>query len=253
MSKPWTCHVLALAFLTLGVVRPLGADPERVQISIGEQPPLLSSQGGIVNLVIAEALLRASFQVEYHWLPIGRMLKNLEEDSLDVYVTPSNTQGQQNPHVDFLSARGVFFFRVSEMKRPSFKKLEDLAGYRVATVINSPLTPLFKKAGILVDEGPFESLFKKLEAGRVDFTATADVGGILTIASLFPGREHEFDFTEFSYSEIRSGLYAKPGPRGTALLAAARRGLASMKADGTLAKMLASFFGTEYAGRVKIY
>jgi hypothetical protein len=115
-----------------------------VTVSIGEQPPLLSAAGGIVNSVVQEALQRGGYEVAWDWLPIGRMLKSLEEDSLDRNVTPSNTPGQQLPHVDFLSARGVFFFKKAAMGGLKVAKLEDLAGKRVATVTNSPLKPLFE-------------------------------------------------------------------------------------------------------------
>lgn len=206
-----------------------------------------------MNRVVAEALRRAGFSAVFEWLPIGRMLMSLENDVLDVYVTPSNTAGQQHPHVDFLAARGVFFFMKSRWTPRNIRKLEDMKGLRVATVLNSPLTPLFEKAGILVDEGPFETMFKKLEMGRVDCTATADVGGILTLAALFPGREQEFAMTDFSYTEIRTGLYAKASPESTAMLAAVKKAFEGMKKDGTLHRYLTEFFGPVNAGMVKVF
>jgi hypothetical protein len=63
-----------------------------------------------------------------------------------------------------------------------------------------------------VDEGPFDTMFVKLDTGRVDFTSTTDVSGILTIKKMFPGRETEFDFTDLSYTEIGTGLYARDIP-----------------------------------------
>ena len=119
----------------------------------------------------------------------------------------------------------------------------------MATVINSPNTELFKKAGLVVDEGSPETWFDKLDLGRVDFTATADVGGILTIRKLFPGRESEFTFSDFSYSAIGAGLYAKDDPE---LLAAAKRGFAKIKADGSLEATLKGFFGADEWKRVKV-
>jgi ABC-type amino acid transport substrate-binding protein len=218
-------------------------------IAVGEQAPLFSSKGGIVDLVIMRALEAGGYKARLEWLPVGRMLTLLQQDSLEVYITASNTPGQQNPHVDFLEARGVFFYKKALF--PFFKpeRLEDLAGKRVATVPNSPNTPLFQKAGIVVDEGPADTWFNKLDLGRVDFTATADVGGILTINALFPGREAEFTYTELSYSTIQAGLYAKNNP---ALLAAARRGLALIRADGSLDRMLKDFFGPDNWRRVRI-
>lgn len=242
-----------LPILLLAGVLGTGLGAQELRVAIGEQPPLLSQAGGIVNLVIQEALKREGYTVKWDWLPIGRMLKSLEEDSLDLFVTPSNTPGQQHPHVDFLSARGVFFFLKSRMAGFKVTRLEDLAGKRVGTVTNSPLKAMFEKAGILVDEGPFETMFTKLETGRVDFTSTADVGGILTIRKAFPGREAEFDFTDFSYTEIRTGLYVRDLPAYKGILQAAARGFARMKADGTLDQLLKDFFGPGNARRVKVY
>lgn len=207
---------------------------ETVKISIGVQPPLLSEAGGIVNLVIAEALSRGEYAV-------------------DIYVTPSNTPGQQNAHVDFLAANGVFFYLTKKTPVKKITCLEDLSGKTVGTVTNSPLKAMFEKAGIIVDEGPFETMFLKLDNGRVDFVSTADVGGLLTIRKIFPGRESDFDFTDFSYTVIATGLYVKPGVNGEKLLNCARKGFASMKADGTLDRMLRDFFGPIYASRVKVY
>ena len=235
------------AFITVA------AQAETVKIEIGIQPPLLTSEGGIVNLVIAESLARENCQVEFDWLPIGRMLKLLENDGLEVYVTPSNTPGQQYPHVHFLAANGVFFYLTKNERERPITRLEDLAGKTVGTVLNSPLKAMFEKAGIIVDEGPFDTMFLKLETGRVDFVSTADVGGLLTIRKLFPGREAEFTFTDFSYSTIATGLYVKPGDGREKLLERARAGFAEIKADGTLDRMLREFFGPVYAKRVKVY
>jgi ABC-type amino acid transport substrate-binding protein len=222
-----------------------------LQISVGEQPPLFSSRGGIVDMVASKALARGGIAARLEWLPIGRMLALLQDDSLDVYITPSNTPGQQNPHVSFLEARGVLFYVKDRFPALKAARLEDLAGKRVGTVVNSPLKPSFEKAGIIVDEGPYESLFEKLEAGRIDFAATADVAGILIIHGLFPGRESEFALTDFAYSSISAGLYAKDRPDLAPVLAAARAGFAAMKSDGSLKALLQSFFGPEWK-RVRI-
>jgi ABC-type amino acid transport substrate-binding protein len=229
----------------------IAAFPAPVKISVGEQAPLFSSKGGIIDMVAVKALERGGIEARLEWLPIGRMLALLQDDALDVYITPSNTPAQQNPHVSFLEARGVFFYVKARL--PSFKaeRLEDLAGKRVGTVINSPLKSAFEKAGIIVDEGPYESLFDKLDAGRIDFAATADVAGILLIHQLFPGRESQFALTDFSYSAISAGLYAKDRPELAPVLAAARTGFAAMKADGSLKVLLQSFFGPEWK-RVRI-
>jgi ABC-type amino acid transport substrate-binding protein len=227
--------LLIAASLSLGAQR-------KVEIFVGEQPPLISEKGGIVNRVVAASLAAAGYDAELTWLPIGRMLTMLKQDSLERYITASNTPGQQNQRVDFLEARGVFFYKKARFPDLRAKCLEDLAGYRVATVINSPNTPLFRKAGMIVEEGPNDTWFEKLDLGRVDFTATADVGGILTLKTAFPGRESEFAFTSFSYSAIGTGLYAKNDPE---LLEAARRGFAKIRSDGSLERMLKDFFGPE--------
>jgi len=231
----------------------LALKAEPLFIDIGEQPPLLSKDGGIINQVVARSLSLSGYEVSFQWFPIGRMLVLLEENKSDLYVTPSNTAGQQNPHVNLLSARGVFFFKKSHMGTFVVSKLEDLAGKRVGTVTNSPLRPLFEKAGIIVDEGPFETMFDKLDAGRVDFTSTADVGGILTIQKKFPGRQAEFDFTDFSYTEIKAGLYAQDRPELRRILEACQIGFAKMKQDGSLNKLLQDFFGTEHYRKVKVF
>jgi ABC-type amino acid transport substrate-binding protein len=245
--------ILPVLVLTLSGAGPAPSPPAggltEVTVYIGEQPPLFSPSGGIVDMAIVKALEAAGYRVRLEWLPIGRMLQLLQQDSLEVFISASNTPGQQHPHVPFLEAKGVFFYKKAAF--PSFApaRLEDLAGKRVATVVNSPNTPLFAKAGMLVDEGPIETLFTKLDLGRVDFAATSDVGGILMVNRLFPGRGKEFGFTELSYSAISAGLYAKDNP---ALLAAARKGLAAIRSDGSLVRMLKDFFGAENWQRVRI-
>lgn len=241
------CKVVTLFALITVIALPCRGEP--LTITVGEQPPLFSQSGGIVNRTIARALEAAGYEVKFEWLPIGRMLALLQQDSLDVYLTASNTPAQHNPHVNFLEARGVFFYKKARFPDLKAERLEDLAGYRVATVVNSPNTPVFQKAGIIVDEGPYDTWFTKLDIGRVDFTATADVAGILIVKNLFPGREAEFTFTDLAYSTIQAGLYAKDNP---ALLAAARKGFAAIRADGTLDKMLVDFFGPENWRRVRV-
>ncbi len=225
---------------------------EIIDVTIGVQPPLFSPSGGIVDRVVAKSLEASGRQVRFNWLPVGRMLALLEKDGLDVYVTPSNTPGQGNPHVALLEARGVFFYKKARFPLLKVTRLEDLAGKLVATVTNSPLKASFEKAGILVDEGPIETMFKKLETGRVDFASTADVGGLLNIRKEFPGREGEFAFTDFAYGNIQVGFYVKNRPALLPFIAALKEGFARIKADGTLERMLVEHFGPENWRRVKI-
>ncbi len=225
---------------------------EPVEIAIGEQPPLLAKAGGIVDTVVARALARGGVASSFNWLPIGRMLKELQDDRLEVYVTPSNTPGQQNPHVHVLETQGVFFYKKARYPSDPVSSRADLAGKRVATVVNSPLRPMLEAAGATVDEGPFETMFTKLDVGRVDLTATADVGGLLSIKKEFPGREREFAFTEYSYMNIGAGLYVKDKADPKGILAAFRRGIDLMTADGSLQKMLVDFFGEEHWRKVRI-
>ncbi len=123
----------------------------------------------------------------------------------------------------------------------------------VATVTNSPLRPLLEKEGLIVDEGPSETMFDKLDAGRVDFAATADVGGLVAIRQHFPGRQDEFAFSDLSYSEIQTGLFAADTSGGRAILDACRRGFEKLKKDGALNRILKDFFGSEDYKRVKIF
>jgi ABC-type amino acid transport substrate-binding protein len=243
---------VALALLLAAVPGAAFAGPPPIVVSIGEQPPLLSKAGGIVDLAVAAAFKAEGAEVRFEWLPIGRMLTLLQQDALDAYVTPSNTPGQQNPHIDLLEAWGVFFYKKAKFPALAAVRLEDFAGKRIGTVVNSPLTPMLTAAGVVVDEGPFETMFAKLDAGRVDFTATADVGGILTIRKEFPGREEEFALTDFSYSRIAAGFYVKDRPELRAVLETLRRGFARIKADGTLERLLVAFFGPENWRRVRI-
>ncbi len=248
---PYTMRYLAIVLILAAALSSTaqGVAQREATLAIGEQPPLFSTSGGIVDMVVVKSLEAGGYKAAFEWLPIGRMLVLLQQDSLDRYISASNAPGQQNAHLDFLEARGVFFYKKARFPNLKADRLEDLAGKRVATVLNSPNTPIFQKAGMIVDEGPYDSLFTKLDIGRVDFTATADVGGILGLKQLFPGRESEFAFTELSYSTIRAGLYAKADP---ALLAAARKGFAAIRADGTLDRMLKDFFGMENWKRVRI-
>ena len=223
-----------------------------VDVAIGEQPPLFSRSGGIVDKVVARALELGGLGAEYRWLPIGRMLAELQGDRLDAYVTPTNTPGQQHPHVIVLEARGVFFYKKSRFPSDPIVRPADLAGKRVATVVNSPLRPMLEAAGAIVDEGPFETMLSKLDVGRVDITATADVGGLVSIRKDFPGRESEFGLTDYSYSAIGAGLYVRDRPDLAGILPAFRIGFERMKADGSLRRMLIEFFGEGHWRRVRI-
>jgi ABC-type amino acid transport substrate-binding protein len=224
-----------------------------VTVDVGEMPPLFAKDTGLVNRVVERALRLGGYEPTYRWWPVGRMLGQLEDDRLDVYLTPSNTAGQHNPHLFLLSARGVFFYKRSRQGTAPVSGWNDLAGKRVASVTNSPLRPQFEKAGIIVDEGPFETMFDKLDAGRVDFVSTADIGGLLTLKAKFPGRETEFDFSTFSYSEIKAGLFVKDKPGLRQLLEACAAGFAKMKDDGSLMQILKDVCGAEFYRRVKVY
>ena len=96
-------------------------------------------------------------------------------------------------------------------------------------------------------------MFDKLDSGRVDFTSTADVGGILTIQKKFPGREAEFDFTDYSYTQIEAGLFVQDRPELKKVLEACKKGFERMKEDGSLTQLLKDFFGLKYYRRVTVF
>jgi hypothetical protein len=79
-----------------------------VEIAIGEQPPLLAKAGGIVDTVVARALARGGVASSFNWLPIGRMLKELQDDRLGSMSRRPHA-GAAEPHVHVLETQGVFF------------------------------------------------------------------------------------------------------------------------------------------------
>jgi hypothetical protein len=98
---------------------------EPVAIAVGEQPPLFS-QAGDSRPGCRAGLETTGYEVAFEWRPIGRMLALLQQDSLDVYVTLQYPR-QHNPHVDFLEARGVFFYKKARFPNLKAERLADLA------------------------------------------------------------------------------------------------------------------------------
>lgn len=234
--------VKALLLLSLCSTVP-GAWATRVAIvCVGDFPPYNSAslpQGGPVIQITAEALRRSGYQLKVEFMPWARILKDGSEGRCGILGIWRNAQREQI--FDFsqtLIQQELGFFAKRGAKH-QIANAQYLQSLTIGIERGTYLPPRLSDKNLRFD--PASSLQKnlhKLALGRIDLAFGAKEAGLAGLERepelksklewLSPGLERKDTYL----------AYAKTHPQATEVLAAFDKGLLSMKADGSLRKIL---------------
>lgn len=193
-SRLQACCVAALLWL---LSLPSQTQAVEVMLDANESPPFWSIElpydgmcGEIVHAISSEVGLNSYIR----FFPLTRLI---EDDSNNDLGNPQFYMASQDfeaviPVAIYNTA--VFYHKPKHDKKPSFRNLEDLKGYKIG-VLKGTLANFskFEKAGISFEESYTQkSLFKKLKRGRVDLVVEIELLGRNMIKKLYPEEAEDF-------------------------------------------------------------
>jgi polar amino acid transport system substrate-binding protein len=241
LNLPGLVQTALLLALCVGAGLAEAASP--VSICVGDFQPYNSPklpQGGPVIQIATEALRRSGYELKVQFMPWARIMKDGSEGRCAVLGLWRNAERELifDLSAPMLQQELGFFARRGSGKH-EFKTAQQLQGLLIGVERGSYLPPLLIDPSLRFDPaGSLEKNLYKLARGRIDLAFGAKEAGLAgmerepalkaAVEWLSPGLERKDTHLAF----------AKIHPQGQTLLAAFNKGLASMKADGSLRKIL---------------
>jgi polar amino acid transport system substrate-binding protein len=240
LNLPGLVQTALLLALCVGAGLAEAAEP--VSICVGDFQPFNSPklpQGGPVIQIATEALRRSGYELKVQFMPWARIIKDGSEGRCGILGLWHNAERELifDFSASLLQQELGFFARRGA--GPSFKTAQQLQGLLIGVERGSYLPPLLTDPGLRFDPASsLEKNLQKLARGRIDLAFGAKEAGLAGMARE-PALQAAIEWLEPGLERKPTHLaYAKIHPQGRVLLTAFDKGLASMKADGSLRKIL---------------
>lgn len=213
-----------------------------MDICVGHFPPYNSPtlpQGGPVIQIAAEAMRRSGHEIKTEFMPWARILKDGSDGRCGILGIWRNAERELI--FDFsqpLLQQELGFF-VRKGATHQFKTAQQLMGLSIGIERGTYLPPLLNDKNLRFDlASSLQKNLQKLALGRIDLAFGAKEAGLAGLERepalkakvewLAPGLERKDTYLAF----------AKSHPKADEWVAAFDKGLASMKADGSLQRIL---------------
>ena len=183
----WMGAVCAGLFLAASALR--AEAPLKVQMAVEEYPPLMGEKpphGGILTRIVAEAYAKTGVTLEFHWVPNNRAIAGVMEGGYEGSFGWAHAPERDRKLL--YSANMIYNFRMAFFQRRgedySWKKLEDLAPYRIGVTIGNHYSDEFaalQASGRLnIDPASADAFnMKKLASGRIDLFPMEQESGLM--------------------------------------------------------------------------
>lgn len=220
---------------------------EKVRIAVHNYPPYYDTNcQGLLCDVFRAAFQAVGMEADILVYPIIRGKKYFFAKRVDAYCPHlffSEAEAEQITWTPVASTSVCLFFYIPNQPRIPFASLEDLRGYSVVTVFDSPYIPIYKQHGLKVDKvrTPFE-LLRMIRAGRHPFFETTVLTGLFLVKSEFPKEWELFDHLVWSTQDI--GLtFLKDTQHSQYVKQQFDKGLATIKQNGEYINIIESYWG----------
>lgn len=217
-------------------------------LDANESPPYWSKNmpmNGFCGAIVAELASVSGVEANIQYKPLKRMI---EEDENNDLGNPSFFLTNQ----DFTSIIPIAVYHVAlfqylpnHSQRIHVRTLSDMKGYKVGMLKGTLVDrSSFVNAGIIIDESySQESLFKKLQKGRLDFVIEAELVGQTTIHQLFADEHQKFTFDILPKSAAPIAiLISKQQVDAKDISNALRRGLEQIRENGRYAEIQNKYY-----------
>jgi polar amino acid transport system substrate-binding protein len=238
---------VCLVVLLLLVATPALAAEKVVLATLDWEPYIGQSMKdqGYVAAVVREAFKRGGYEVELQFNQWTRTVGLAKSGQVDGYL-PEYYAEEIKEYASFsdpFSGGPLGFFKLKSSD-VSYTSLQDLKGLKIGTVKGYANTAEFDAADFLAKEPAKDDLtnFKKLAAGRLDLVVADKFVGMQILQKEMPEKADDIVFVDKSLED--KDLYVCISKKSTshdAALAAVNKGLAEMKADGSIDRILKKY------------
>lgn len=195
---------------------------------------------------LVEAISRAGgVESTIEFTPLKRMIEDSTDNNLGNPVFYIDNQDFAAIIPIAITQVGLYYYNPLHDKRVTFKSLGDLKGFRVGALSGTITNrAIFEQAGIIFETSySQESLFKKLQHGRLDFVLELDLVGQQTIAKIFPTERKNFEVIVLPKSVSPIAIMLdKNYPNVENIAYRYRQGLAKIIKDGSYNEIVSSYY-----------
>jgi polar amino acid transport system substrate-binding protein len=197
----------------------------------GELVEAISRAGGVESLI--------------EFAPLKRMIEDTTDNNLGNPIFYMDNQDFAAIIPIAITQVGLYFYNPNHDKKVVFNSLRDLNGFRVGALSGTVANRvMFEQAGIIFETSySQESLFKKLQHGRLDFVLELDLVGSQTIARIFPAQRKSFEVIALPKSVSPIAIMLdKNYPDVENIAYRYRQGLAKIIKDGTYQEIINLYY-----------
>jgi polar amino acid transport system substrate-binding protein len=221
------------------------AGERKLEIGTTEWPPYYGQDlqnGGFMTEIVVEAFKRVGYDAEIKFMPWKRALEGAKAGKHDGLYTVWYRKEREEWFVfsDPLPANEVGFYKRKD-KNISFEIFADLKPYTIGVVRGYALPPGFDEASLKTSLAKDdEENLRKLHKGRVDLVLTDKITGKFILDTSIPDAVSDLEWLDPPlHVDIQYLVFSKMAGDYAARLVAFNRGLAEIKADGTLKAIMA--------------
>lgn len=228
--------VLFLGSLTLAAREP-------VRIAIGEWPPYLAKDlphYGVAAHIVEEAFNAAGLDVEFQFLPWGRVMVYVENGRFDTSILWVETEERSKSFLFsdvLLEGEAVFFY--NEDNPLEWQTYQDLSTLHFGGLLSAsyPWFEAAKAAGLdmqmelVTDE---RQNFSKLISGRIDAFSLDKLVGLHILQQDFANQRDQVGYDPKPIESWPYRLIFTKSDKGETLVEAFNRGLAIIKQQGVI-------------------
>lgn len=193
----------------------------------GELIDAISRAGGVESVI--------------EFAPLKRLIEDTTDNNLGNPIFYMDNQDFAAIIPIAITQVGLYFYNPTHNKNVKFQSLSDLKGFRVGALSGTLANrTVFEKAGIIFETSySQESLFKKLQHGRLDFVLELDLVGSQTITKIFPDERQNFQVIALPKSVSPIAIMLdKKYPNVENIAYRYRQGLAKIIKDGSYQEII---------------
>ena len=237
-------RALCVLFSFLIFSAAMAENPKNViKIAMIDYPPLMASNGGIMNDLTEAAFQSQGVRVKFQVQPMSRITYSLEDGSVPAVLGTQSWSFKSRVVPVRIFFSGLYFFTLKE-KFPNgveYKALADLSKYEIGYSRGGALIPIFNQAKlnpVLVVKG--DQNVKKLYFGRIDMFASTELAGWGIIEKHYPKKINEFTMSKKQIYQISGDIIFANHQQE--LINTFKKGLKHIKQNGVFLKVLKKYY-----------
>jgi polar amino acid transport system substrate-binding protein len=238
-------HLVAIAVALVVFCTASLAAERTLNIVATEFPPYYGKDlenNGFFTEIVREAFKRSGYDVEIKFLPWKRAMQGTVSGRYDGLYSVWRRPEREEWSVfsDDLPANELGFYK-RKSDKISFDSLDDLKSYTIGLVRGYAVPPGFDEAGLKTFLGDNDEMnLRKLYRGRVDLVLIDRIMAQYIIDKKLPEAASELEWLDPAiHVDTQHLVISKKTPDHDAILADFNKGLATMKADGTMKEIMA--------------